>query len=880
MKRTVTKILSVFLSVSMLLFSVPAVPTNAASEMWLDGEEDGFTYSIQLNYGYAVIKSVDQNKTGVVEIPAIIADNHPVTIARGAFRGCKMTELILPDSVTTINSEAFEDCKNLTTIHFPASFTDFHGKSENDGDNSGLNSWIKGCDSLKEFTINEDNPYYKSVNGMIYSKDGKTIGPVPPAISFDSIDFDGITAIGDFAFCGRETQKANIEIPSQIASIGDYAFCSYGGSEYDENYDGVVHIKLHEGLISIGDYAFSNMYHLEEIDLPDSLITLGKGAFYSDDNLQSIVIPPKVTTISDALFKECYNLKSVILPDGITEIGQWAFYGPKNLISVHLPPSLKRIDDHAFQYFGLALDKNSIGLRSIEIPDSVEYIGESAFQGNKNLKHATLSKNLKKIEPHSFEDCGLVSLEIPEGVTEIGEEAFAYNALTAVTMPDTLLKIGNGAFRSGFVYDFREGKKSVKIPEHVTEIGAAAFYDCLLSDIELPNHLISCDFLAFSGNHLSSVVFPEGTTSMTRPLVVGNEDLNRIYLPKSLKELSPLAIAKSANVRLVAVNYPYEFDSYAFNSLVMVKDIYFAGTEAEWNALIKDWDFSEYNTDPSVMDDVIVHFHATVGSDVEGDVNADGIFSIADLIMMQRFLLHQGRLIDWRAGDLYEDAIINIMDLCLMKQKFWNTLPHLRADITNLVWNAENRTVTANVTYENLPENSNAWICVVPSNTPHNEQDADNADIDYTSLRNFESGNFAGFELSDNSLSGNYDLRIYANDDGGQELACVTFYIDGPKAEIANVQWNPDTRTVTADVTYHNFSNDNSAWIGIVPSDTPHNEQDADKADINYISLRNFESGAFPGITVPDDIHGSYDLRIYSSDYHGSELACVCFTIA
>ena len=696
MKRTVIKILSVLLSASTLLFSVPAVPTNAAPEMWLDGEENGFQYRSHLNYGYIEITGYDANKTGVVEIPSEIAGKPVTTIGRRAFMGCGktekeydaeevapeyrhgcsgcgITEIIIPDSVTTIQDGAFKDCERLTKIHFPSTLKDFYGTEENrvSSEYIGYASWIAGCDALKELTISETNPYYQSKNGMIYSKDGTAIGPVPPAISFDSVDFDGITAIGAFAFCSRESQRTDIEIPPQITSIGDYAFCGYGGSEYDENYDGIVNIKLHEGLTVIGTYAFSKMYHLEEIDLPDSLVSLGTGAFDSDFCLKSIVIPSKITRISDALFKDCYQLQSVKLPEGITEIGKEAFHGPWNLIRIDLPSTRKKIDDYAFVNGTCnRYNENKQGITSIVIPDSVEYIGQHAFDGNRMLKSVTLSKNLKKIEPHSFENCGLVSLEIPEGVTEIGEEAFAYNALTAVKMPDTLLKIGNGAFRSGFVYDLREGKKSIKIPEHVAEIGAGAFHDCLLSDIELPNHPIFCDFLAFTGNHLSSVAFPEGTTSMTLPLVMGNEDLNRIYLPKSLKELSPLAIAKSANARLVAVNHPYEFDSYAFNSLVMVTDIYFAGTETEWNALIKDWDFSEYNTDPSVMDDVTVHFHATVGSDVEGDVNADGIFSIADLVMMQRFLLHQGRLIDWEAGDLYEDAIINIMDLCLMKQKF------------------------------------------------------------------------------------------------------------------------------------------------------------------------------------------------------------------
>ena len=866
MKHIARKILSVLLSVNMLLFSVPVITVNAAQEMWLDGEADGFQYSIQLNYGYTVIKSVDQDKTGVVEIPAIIADD-PITIARGAFRGCKMTELILPDTVTTINSEAFEDCKNLTTIHFPASFTDFHGKSENSGDNSGLDSWIKGCDSLKAFTVSENNPHYKSMNGILYSKDGKTVGPVPPAISFDSINWNGISAIGDFAFCGRETQRADIEIPSQITSIGDYAFCGYGGSWYDSSYDGTVNIKLNEGLASIGEYAFSSIYYLEEIDLPDSLTTLGKGAFASDNQLKSMTIPPKVTVIPDSLFEECLNLESVTLPNGITEIGQLAFYSNK-FTSVQLPTSLKKIDDKAFL---------SSKLSSIVIPDSVEYIGESAFQYSDSLKRVKLSKKLKKIEPYSFESCGLGFLEIPAGVTEIGDYAFSSNALTSVALPDTLLKIGNCAFANGFVYDEQMGNRSVSVPDSVTEIGAGAFKGCFLQDIKLPEQAKLYGLSAFSGNNLSSVIFPEGVESLTTPAIMGNV-LNRLYLPKSLKELSPLAIAKDGYGELHTMDSPYEVDSYWFSDLVMVSDIYFAGTETEWNALIKDWDFAKYNTDPSVMDNVTVHFNATVGTDVAGDVNADGIFSIADLVMMQRFLLNQGRLIEWKAGDLCEDNTINGLDLCLMRQKYWDTLPHLSASIAELVWNAESRMVTANVMYENLPENSDAWIGVVPSDTPHNEQDADSAVVQYQSLSQFESGNFAGFELSDNSLSGNYDLRIYANDNGGKELSCGTFYIDGPKAEIANVQWNPDTRTVTADVNYANFSDDNSAWIGVVPSDTPHNEQDADRVDVNYISLRDFESGAFPGITVPNDISGSYDLRIYSSDYNGSELACVSFT--
>ena len=85
---------------------------------------------------------------------------------------------------------------------------------------------------------------------------------------------------------------------------------------------------------------------------------------------------------------------------------------------------------------------------------------------------------------------------------------------------------------------------------------------------------------------------------------------------------------------------------------------------------------------------------------------------------------------------------------------------------------------------------------------------------------------------------------------------------DGIKTSIKNLIWDPDTRTVKADVTYKNIEKGNGAWIGVVPSDTPHNELAADGADVSYIYLSSFESGSFPGLKVADGISGSYDLRI------------------
>ncbi|MCI7422628.1 MAG: leucine-rich repeat domain-containing protein [Ruminococcus sp.] len=605
MKHFIRKIIALLLSGSIVIFSIPMIHSQAAQEMWLDGEENGFKYSINLNYGYAVITGYteitgyDIDK-GVVEIPSEILGNPVTTIGLRAFCGCGHTdeyyhannipseethgcsgcgikEIIIPDSVTTIEAEAFYDCESLTKIHFPSGLKDFYGTGEGfSGDAIGYASWIMGCDSLRELTISEDNPYYQSIDGIIYSKDGKAIGPVPPAIPFDSVDFDGITAIGDFAFCCRESEKEFV-IPKQITSIGDFAFYGCCEEDYWANFDEEtsVNVQLNEGLTSIGDYAFSNIGYLREMELPDSLLTLGKAAF-SSTSLESITIPSKITAIPDLLFKDCIRLNAVTLPEGITEIGEWAFYRLYEMTNIQLPSNLKTIGAHAFQAFGGT---------TINIPDSVEYIGEYAFYGNKSLASVKLSKNITKIEPYTFYDCGLKSITIPEGVTEIGEGAFRQNHLTSVKLPETLRKIDNEAFAYGFVYDFEIGTRSVMIPDHVTEIGAFAFADCELGDIKLPENLISCGFSAFQSNMLSAIEFSEGIENLTTPTIMGNENINRIYLPRSLKELSPLAIAKNGDYYQVVQSEPYDVNSYRFYNIGMVDDIYFAGTEEEWNIM-------------------------------------------------------------------------------------------------------------------------------------------------------------------------------------------------------------------------------------------------------------------------------------------------------
>ena len=390
------------------------------------------------------------NKSGVYMIK-----NGTVGIADYAFRGCTgLTSVTIPDSVTSIGLGAFYGCTDLTSVTIP------------DGVTSIGNYAFYGCKRLTSVTIG-----------------------------------DGVASIGGHAFCDC-TGLTSVTIPNSVTSIGRYAFYNTGYHNNEANWeDDVLYIDnwlieakngisgaytIKNGTVGVASYAFGWRDGLTSVTIPDSVTSIGLGAFYGCKRLTSVTIGDGVASIGDYAFYGCTGLTSVTIGYGVTSIGYHAFRGCTGLTSVTMGSGVASIGWGAFY--------DCTGLTSVTIPNSVTSIGDNAFYRCSGLTSVTIGSDVASIGSRAFYGCiGLTSVTIPDSVTSIGDLAFSgCTGLTSVTIPDSVTSIGDSAF-----YGCTD-LTSITIPDGVTSIGNYAFYGCKrLTSVTIGNGVTSIGEHAF-----------------------------------------------------------------------------------------------------------------------------------------------------------------------------------------------------------------------------------------------------------------------------------------------------------------------------------------------------------------------------------------------
>ena len=319
-------------------------------------------------------------------------------ICNSAFWYClSLSEIVIPNSVTSIGDLAFSFCSSLAEVVIPNSIVCINGNP--------FWYWNGKLECL--------SPSFVYENNILFNKDKSRI------ISFRNQNLtsyvipNNVTRIGDraFSFC---SSLAEVVIPNSVTRIGDSAF---------EGCSSLAEVIIPDSITGIGDRAFSFCSSLAEVIIPNSVTNIGKGAFQLCSSLAEVVIPNSVVCINGNPFHgwngklDCLSLSfvyednilfnkdksriisfrnqeltSYVIPNSVTRIGDYAFSSCSSLVEVVIPNSVTRIGDYAFLHCS--------SLSSIVIPVSVTIIGSYAFAGcnfSNNVKQELISRFGDKI---------------------------------------------------------------------------------------------------------------------------------------------------------------------------------------------------------------------------------------------------------------------------------------------------------------------------------------------------------------------------------------------------------------------------------------------------------------------------------------------------
>ena len=410
-------------------------------------------------------------------LTSVTIPNSVTSIGYATFAGCSgLTSVTIPNSVTSIGDAAFWDCSGLTSVTIPNSVTSigyatFIGCSgltsvtiPNSVTSIGIDAFFD-CSGLTSVTI--PNSVTSIGNYAFYNCSGLTSVTIP----------NSVTSIGEFAFAAC-FGLTSVTIPNSVTSIGNYAF-------YDCS--GLTSVTIPNSVTSIGNYAFYNCSGLTSVTIPNSVTSIGDNAF---KGIRYIVYSGTAEGCpwgaygladNDFVYSDCEktSIKSyignggdVVIPNSVTSIGEGAFYGCSGLTSVTIPNSVTSIGDAAF--------RGCIGLTKVTINSNT--IASKTYSSSSSLNNIfgtqvaeyVLGGSVTSIGDYAFFDCsGLTSVTIPNSITSIGESVFSNcSSLTEVIIPNSVTHIDKHAFASC------TSLTSITIPNSVTNISEYAFDGC------------------------------------------------------------------------------------------------------------------------------------------------------------------------------------------------------------------------------------------------------------------------------------------------------------------------------------------------------------------------------------------------------------------
>lgn len=510
----------------------------------------------------------------------------------------------------------------------------------------------------------------------------------------------------------------------------------------------VTSVVIESGVTQIGSYAFYDCVDLTSIVVSDTVMNITTNAFYgcvslasisvdpdnptfdSRDNCNAIinsgnntlirgcettVIPQSVTSIGSGAFRDSVGLTNITIPEGVTEIGWDVFWGCSEIEEIAIPAAVASIGGGSFRgcssMTGITVDPDNtvydsrndcnaiiqtstntliVGCENTVMPPDVESIYEYAFAGSPGLTEIEFGDSLTEIGFHAFENCtGLSEVTIPNSVTTIGTGAFSgCTGITELTLGNGIGSIGYYAFEgctglagvvipSSFTrlnnYEFAgcTGLKDIVIPASVTTFFYTAFYNCsgiesITVDEDNPvyDSRGGCNAVIETATSIlimgcKNTVIPDTVIKITDYAFDGCTGLTDIRIPRSVRIIDNFAFYRCTSLTSITVpesvtsigRYAFGYD-FGTDDYVKIPDFSIRG--------VRGSDAQRYaNAAANGFMFIEIKF---------GDANLDGTIDVGDVTAIQRQLAEYENVDDAFNADVDRDDKITISDVTIIQR--------------------------------------------------------------------------------------------------------------------------------------------------------------------------------------------------------------------
>ncbi|MCI6201324.1 MAG: leucine-rich repeat protein [Paraprevotella sp.] len=374
-----------------------------------------------------------------------------IEIGESAFQETALKSIKLPESLTTLGKRAFNACDNITSVFIPKNVNSI-----------GAAAWGNTNSKLTEYVVDAENSTYTSLDGVLYTKDMKTLVSCPVSKPGVFTVPEGVETLAESSFTCSNT---GVILPSSLKTIEDEAFSAY-------NYKrGVV---IPEGVTTIGANTFEYAF-IDFLSLPSTLSAETYNSLsLQTNNIKTLVInsttPPAV---GNKFFWGSFtgtpitSFKHVLVPnasvDDYKSAEKWSSYAdyiaPKSL---NCGVEYKYLDNNTVLNLSSTTEKTltidasetnlwttiTSGIAAVEIEGNISNIDQTAFKNNKTITSLTILDGVKCIGEYAFSGCNNLKTVLlsSQSLEELGANCFEYCGMGTITLPSGLKTINDDSF--------------------------------------------------------------------------------------------------------------------------------------------------------------------------------------------------------------------------------------------------------------------------------------------------------------------------------------------------------------------------------------------------------------------------------------------------